>query len=51
MADGQTNCREKYMPTALEQTLQVLQIIVQSVPIGIRLRKLPQVPNGLKLLL
>ncbi len=29
--------REKYMPTAIEQTLQALQFIVQSVPVGTNL--------------
>ena len=29
--------REKYMPIAIEQTLQALQIIVQSVPVGTNL--------------
>ena len=29
--------REKYMPIAIEQTLQALQIMVQSVPVGTNL--------------
>ena len=29
--------REKYMPIAIEQTIQALQIMVQSVPVGTNL--------------
>ena len=29
--------REEYLPTAIEQTLQALQIIVQTVPVGTNL--------------